>query len=176
MPLYPVCLYNSQLITALNAPQFFIFIRKGALLLFSLLRYKRSELLLCSSILIMAFLTAPEQSPQNVTAYAYSSTAIQISWYPPPSTSQNGIITSYRITIQGSSFDTDVIVISVSVTTPVYPLVTGDSYLITHLHPYNEYTISVTAVNSVGESGSSDPINTTTLQSCKFICYSDCLQ
>ena len=67
-------------------------------------------------------------------------------------------------------------VLNVSVTTPVYPLLTGDSYLITHLHPYNEYTISVTAVNSAGESGSSDPINTTTLQSCKFICYSDCLQ
>ena len=104
-----------------------------------------------------------------MTAYAYSATAIQISWHPPPSISQNGIITSYRITIQGSPFDTDVNVLSVSVTTAVYPLLTGDSYLITHLHPYNVYTISVTAVNSAGESGSSDPINTTTLQSCKFI-------
>ena len=102
-----------------------------------------------------------------MTAYAYSATAIQISWYPPPSISQNGIITSYRITIQGSPFDTDVNVLNVSVTTPVYPLLTGDSYLITHLHPYNEYTISVTAVNSVGESASSDPININTLQSCK---------
>ena len=106
-----------------------------------------------------------------MTAYAYNATAIQISWYPPPSFSQNGIITSYRITIQGSPFDTDVNVFSVSVTTPVYPLLTGDSYLITHLHPYNEYTISVTAVNSAGESGSSDPIDTTTLQSCKYFKY-----
>ena len=111
-----------------------------------------------------------------MSAHAYTATAMQISWYPPPSFSQNGLITSYRITIQGSPFDTDVNVISVSVTTPVYPLLTGDSYLITHLHPYNEYTISVAAVNSVGESASSDPINTTTLQSCKFICYSYCLQ
>ena len=62
-------------------------------------------------------------------------------------------------------------VISVSVTTPVYPLLTGDSYLITHLHPYNEYTISVTAVNSAGESASSDPININTLQSCKCFKY-----
>ena len=56
-------------------------------------------------------------------------------------------------------------VISVSVTTPVYPLLTGDSYLITHLHPYNEYTISVTAVNSAGESASSYKSKLTTLQS-----------
>ena len=118
-----------------------------------------------SLVILTVFYLAPEQSPQNVTAYAYSATAIHISWYPPPSISQNGIITSYRITIQGSPFDTDVNVISVSVTITVYPLLTGDSYLITHLHPYNEYTISVTAVNSVGESGSSYAINTTTLQS-----------
>ena len=117
----------------------------------------------------MLFLTAPEQSPQNVTAYAYSATAIQISWYPPPSFSQNGIITSYRITIQGSPFDTDVNVLSVSVTIPVYPLLTGDSYLITHLHPYNEYTISVTAVNSAGESNNSEIITANTLQSGQFI-------
>ena len=56
-------------------------------------------------------------------------------------------------------------VISVSVTTPVYPLLTGDSYLITHLHPYNEYAISVTAVNSAGESAGSDNTTLTTLQS-----------
>ena len=118
-----------------------------------------------SLVILTVFYLAPEQSPRNVTAYAYNATAIQISWYPPPSISQNGIITSYRITIQGSPFDTDLNVLSVSVTTPVYPLLTGDSYFITHLHPYNEYTISVTAVNSVGESGSSDAINTTTLQS-----------
>ena len=103
-----------------------------------------------------------------MTAYAYSATAIQISWYPPPSISQNGIITSYRITIQGSPFDTDMNVLNVSVTTPVYPLLTGDSYLITHLHPYNEYTISVTAVNSAGESGSSEVVSNTTLQSGEF--------
>ena len=100
-----------------------------------------------------------------MSAYAYNATAIQISWYPPPSISQNGIITSYRITIQGFPFDTDVNVLNVSVTTPIYPLLTGDSYLITHLHPYNEYTISVTAVNSVGESASSNNTKLTTLQS-----------
>ena len=110
-------------------------------------------------------------SPQNVTAYAYNATAIQISWYPPPSNSHSGIITSYRITIQGSPFDTHVNVINISVTTPVYPLLTRVSYLITHLHPYNVYTISVTDVNSVGETNSSDSINTTTLQSCKFIVF-----
>ena len=55
-------------------------------------------------------------------------------------------------------------VISVSVKTPVYPLLTGDSYLITRLHPYNEYTVSVTAVNSAGESKSGNT-TTTTLQS-----------
>ena len=59
-------------------------------------------------------------------------------------------------------------VLNVSVTTPVYPLLTGDSYLITHLHPYNEYTISVTAVNSAGESGSSEVVSNTTLQSGEF--------
>ena len=116
---------------------------------------------------------APEESPQNVISYAYNATSIQVAWYPPPSISQNGILTSYKITIKGSPFDTNVNVFNIPVTAPVYPLTTEDSYLITHLHPYNEYTISVAAVNSAGESAGSFPINRRTFQTCKLIinCY-----
>ena len=107
----------------------------------------------------------PSQPPQNVTAYAQSSTAIVVFYYPPPSADQNGIITSFRISIKGTPFDTDVDVTSLTVATPVYPLETGASHLITQLHAYNTYSIEITAVNSVGESGLSDTVSITTLQS-----------
>ena len=115
-------------------------------------------------MLTLSFL-APSQPPQTITAYAYSATAIVISYYPPPSTDQNGIITSFKITIEGTPFDTEVDVINVAVSTPVYPLVTSGNYLITQLRAYNTYSIKLTAVNSVGESGSSESISVTTLQS-----------
>ena len=107
----------------------------------------------------------PSQPPQNVTAHAQSSTAIVVFYYPPPSADQNGIITSFRISIEGTPFDTEVSVTSLTVATPVYPLETGASHLITQLHAYNTYSIEITAVNSVGESGLSDTVSITTLQS-----------
>lgn len=46
----------------------------------------------------MCFLfAAPSSSPQNVTAVAVSSTLAKLSWLPPSSEHQNGIIREYSV-------------------------------------------------------------------------------
>ncbi|KAI6654378.1 hypothetical protein LOD99_775 [Oopsacas minuta] len=108
---------------------------------------------------------APSQPPQNITAYSNSATSITVAYYPPPYFYQNGIITRYLITIQGTPFDSELKEISVPVNLPVYPLSEEGRYIFTQLHAYNTYSIRVTAVNSVGAGPTSSPITATTLQS-----------
>ncbi|KAI6654369.1 Phosphatidylinositol phosphatase [Oopsacas minuta] len=109
--------------------------------------------------------TVPSQPPQNITTYSNNATSITVVYYPPPSFYQNGIITRYLVTIQGTPFDSELKEISVPVNLPVYPLLEEGRHIFTQLHAYNTYSIRVTAVNSVGAGPTSSAINSTTLQS-----------
>ena len=48
-------------------------------------------------------ITAPSGAPLNVTVKAQSSTSILISWQPPETLEQNGIILSYDVEINSTS-------------------------------------------------------------------------
>ena len=47
-------------------------------------------------------LTAPGAPPRNLTGFGLNSSAVQISWMPPPSRERNGEIISYEIRWRGS--------------------------------------------------------------------------
>ena len=72
-------------------------------------------------------------------------------WLPPPGIDQNGPITMYNISYTGQLFNTTTQYVYVS-TTNVYPAVDPVYFNITGLEEYNNYTISVNAINTVGAS------------------------
>ena len=72
-------------------------------------------------------------------------------WLPPPEIDQNGPITMYNISYTGQLFCATTEYASVS-TANVYPAVDPVYFNITGLEEYNNYTISVNAINTVGAS------------------------
>ena len=62
------------------------------------------------------------------------------------------MITSYNISYTGEIFDTDTQFVTVPNTDPIYPAVAQVSFDLTRLQEYNNYTIKISAVNSVGMS------------------------
>ena len=84
--------------------------------------------------------TVPSGLPENITAIATDSRTLVVMWTPPPEDLQNGIIVDYTVNITvtetGESFQrtTD-----------------GNTTLIlTGLHPYYTYSITVAASTSIG--------------------------
>ena len=92
---------------------------------------------------------APDAAPLNINANAIDSTRIQVTWDPPPPINQNGEITSYNVTFYGSPLDTalqyHIIYIMSS-----YPDTTPYNSTLIGFEEYNNYTISIRAVNAVG--------------------------
>ena len=79
---------------------------------------------------------APSGSPNNVTGQTFNSTAVQVSWDPPYIHLQNGVITSYSITLLEISTNTTQFFSQ----NPLYT-----TLIISGLHPYYDYSISVAA-------------------------------
>ena len=71
-------------------------------------------------------------------------------FFPPQNVSQNGPITSFDIMYTGNPFETAVQNEIVSVTPQVYPLTGMICRNLTNLEEFNNYTISVAAVNQNG--------------------------
>ena len=71
-------------------------------------------------------------------------------FFPPQNVSQNGPITSFDIMYTGNPFETVVQSETVSVTPQVYPLTGMICSNLTNLQEFNNYTISVAAVNQNG--------------------------
>ena len=80
--------------------------------------------------------TVPSGFPENVTAHALNTSAMQISWLAPSPDSQNGIIRQYRFCI--IELETG----NVSCKTVENILQTT----VTNLHPYYSYQVRVAAV------------------------------
>ena len=72
-------------------------------------------------------------------------------WFPPPEIDQNGPIAMYNISYTGQLFCATIQYVSVN-TSNVYPAVDPVYFNITGLEEYNNYTISVSAINTVGAS------------------------
>ena len=103
-----------------------------------------------------------------MTVETESSTAIQVSWDPPPISGQNGIITGYRIYFRGVTFDTERSIVEFTIQTLVYPAHDRNSMLLQPLEEHNQYNIAVEAVNINGTSASSDEVAADTLPASEF--------
>ena len=82
-----------------------------------------------------------------------SPTSIRVTFAPPPEINQNGPVTSYNISYTGETFDNITQFVTVPISNPIYPAVTQVFSDLTGLQEYNNYTISVSAINSIGSSG-----------------------
>ena len=97
----------------------------------------------------------PEQ-PQNLMAFNITSRSIALSWIEPHH--NNVPITGYSISYNNPDFlGSDTVTMNS----------TEETVVITGLHPGVEYTFTVVAINSIGESVPSDEEIATTLEESK---------
>ena len=89
--------------------------------------------------------TAPSAPPTNLTTSVLSANIISVTWDPPVSIEQNGIITHYTLSYRGIERDT---------ASRELTLYSNNSffthYILTGLDEYTSYNISVSASTSVG--------------------------
>ena len=100
--------------------------------------------------------TEPSDTPQAVRLTAVTSTSVELSWSPPPTEHQNGVIRHYtvRVVVQ----DTGEIFTHSTV---------GLSITVGSLHPYYTYNFSISAV-TVLPGPYSVPLTVQTLPDSKF--------
>ena len=91
----------------------------------------------------------PSSAPENVTAIAMDSRTLVVSWRPPPTASQNGILTEYVVNISVADSGEQL----------QYRTTTGSasSLLISSLHPDYTHTYIVAAATAVGTGPFSTP-------------------
>ena len=109
---------------------------------------------------VFCFATVPDNSPQNVTTTAISSTEILVSWEEVPAINQNGEITMYEIQYEplemfGGLISTETVNASNG---SVFTMA------LTGLEEYVEYNISVRAYTSAGPGPYSDPVTERTFE------------
>ena len=97
--------------------------------------------------------SVPSAPPQNVTGEAVNSTAIIVSWKPPPITEQNGIIILYTIHLR-----------EVPTQRALAYVQEGQQRMLVigSLHPYYDYECSVAAKTVVGSSPLSETVTAKT--------------
>lgn len=93
----------------------------------------------------------PSGAPQDVRCHSSSSTNILVSWLPPPTELQNGIIVQYTVQYAATEGE-DTAPRQISDIPP------GSSqYLLENLDKFTEYRVSVTAHTDVGAGPESPP-------------------
>ena len=96
----------------------------------------------------------PGAAPQNVQAFAFSSTEILVFWDEVLELDQNGVIITYEVQLEPLDFPADIF---------VDPLNTTDiQERATDLEEFVNYNISVRAHTSVGPGPYSDPVTART--------------
>ena len=100
----------------------------------------------------LPYIDHPEQ-PQNLTAFTITSRSIALTWIEPHH--NNDPITGYSV-----KYNQPVFLGSNTLTINS----TEESVVITGLHPGVNYTFTVIAINSIGESVPSDEERATTLE------------
>ena len=119
----------------------------------------------------MYILLVPDEPPIFNAFTNIGTTSFTINWFSPPPQSQNGAITMYTIDITGDPFPFTGPPLSYS-TDGSYPAITNLSLEITGLEEYNDYIISIAAVNSVGAGTYTAGDLQTTFEAGKIIEYS----
>ncbi|CDQ85588.1 unnamed protein product, partial [Oncorhynchus mykiss] len=95
--------------------------------------------------------TQPSAPPQDIKCSSPSSTNILVSWRPPPTDLQNGIIVKYAVQYAATEGE-DTTTRKISDIPPE-----SSQYLLEHLEKWTEYRVTVTAHTDVGEGPESLP-------------------
>ena len=103
-----------------------------------------------------------------MNATSTTATSIIVCFEFPNGSSQNGQITSSNVTHVGTPFDTESRNVSIAITSTEYPLNGSVCGNVTELHEYNDYTITVLLINSIGSSPSSSGVQVRTFEACEF--------
>ena len=90
------------------------------------------------------------EAPSQLVVSNTTAVSFCISISPPVNNTQNGPIQSYTVSYQGELFNTTQVNVSVSVVV-TYPLTASSSVCINGLEEFNNYTVSVRAINGAGE-------------------------
>ncbi|XP_053552733.1 protein sidekick-1 [Bombina bombina] len=100
-------------------------------------------------------MSSPVKPPQNVQVNPLTASQIDVTWDPPPASSQNGIIQGYKIyTWETNNRNHTETVLSKP----------ENTVKLKNLTSYTSYSVSVSAFNAAGEGPKSDPIQGTTQQ------------
>ena len=98
---------------------------------------------------------APEGPPLQLGANSVTSNGFTLSWSPPSTQLQNGIIQSYLVTIDSGRM----------LNRTVLPSTTINEYLVTGLRPNTNYMAYVQAVNNQGTGPASPSVSVKTSES-----------
>ena len=98
----------------------------------------------------------PSAPPQNISTMVISSTAILVSWHPPPTLDQNGDISGYQLMITNQN-RTNSSAVAVSVTNVT-------SYTATMLEEFEVYDFEIAAETAIGLGPFSDAVSNQTLE------------
>ena len=90
------------------------------------------------------------EAPSQLDVSNTTATSFCITISPPVNNTQNGPIESYTVSYQGELFNTTQVNVSVSVVV-TYPLTASSGLCINGLEEFNNYTVSVRAINGAGE-------------------------
>ena len=99
----------------------------------------------------------PTNSPQNVTAVSFSSTAINVTWEDVPPIDRNGMITTYEVLYDPLETFGQILSRGIINATELF-------VLLDNLHPFVSYSISVRAYTRLGSGPYSDIVIETTLE------------
>ena len=89
-------------------------------------------------------------APTQLAVSNTTATSFCITISPPINNTQNGPIQSYTVSYRGELFNTTQVNVSVSVLV-TYPLTASSNECISGLEEFNNYTVSVRAINGAGE-------------------------
>ena len=94
----------------------------------------------------------PTAFPQTIQTMIVNSSAVLVTWQPPPPEHQNGIVTAYVVSVSLAGNDT----------TPEYYTSSSLSQTLEGLLPFSTYTVAVAAETDIGRGpfSSSFTINT----------------
>ena len=104
---------------------------------------------------------APAAAPTNISLLTLGAQSINVTICPPAGIDQNGLILSYNVSYTGDPFDTLIQSQSFAVSLS-YPATACVNVTLTGLEEFNNYTVSVQAVNSAGFGVSSAGVITRT--------------
>ena len=103
--------------------------------------------------LFLPGLTAPSAAVQGLSGVNTSSTSLHISWEPPPSDDQNGVIRSYNISYGPGAGD---------VSTYTHTTAQNTSIELSGLEKFTEYSVTVRAFTIAVGPGSTVTVRTDT--------------